>query len=79
MSPCRHGPGVSSSSHHGVPSPVLKMDFSQKLCLARSGSRSEAQRRVIHLFIFPLVFRSLALIFPAVVNTEFFSAVGETL
>lgn len=55
------------------------MDFSQKLCLARSGSRSEAQRRVIHLFIFPLVFRSLALIVLVIVNTDFCRAVDETL
>lgn len=35
-------------------------------------------REVTHLSIFLLVFRSLALIFPAVAKTEFCSAVGET-
>lgn len=80
VSPCRHVLGVSSSNHHGVPcSGATRWIFIKTLCLARSGSRSEARRRIIHLFIFPLVFKGLALIFPAVVKTEFCSAVGETL
>lgn len=63
----------------GSPSQCYNMDFSHKLCLARSGSRSEAQRRIILLFTFPLVFGCLALIFSAIVRTEFCSAVGGTL
>lgn len=55
------------------------MDFSQNLVFGNVWEQKEAQTRVIHLFFFLVVFRGLALIFPAVVKTEFCSAVGETL